>query len=75
MAKINKDYKLTRNGNLLTLTMNNKGADGKYHSYQVCLPYVVMEQDADGNQVVVRKTTRQLEKIMRERMNQYYPIG
>ena len=74
MAKTKKDYKITRDGNLLTLSMLNRGVDGKYHSYQVCLPYVVMERDADGNQVAVRKTTRQLEKMMREYMNPLYPI-
>lgn len=75
MAKTNKDYKIIRNGNRLTLSMLKKGVDGKFHSYQVCLPYVCMEQDADGNQVMVKKTTKQLEKMMREHMNQFYPVG
>lgn len=55
--------------------MLNRGVDGKFHSYQVCLPYVSMEQDADGKQVMVKKTTKQLEKMMREHMNQFYPVG
>ena len=74
-TKKEKNYTTAYNCNktAFSVTMKEKGSDGRYHGITFSLPHTVLELDRDGNLVRVRKTSRGMIKEALEEFKKFYP--